>query len=498
VLDIRTDLATGRERVLALPVIPDPDGGRARLLPTGLELSEALRSEIETYLTDVDHDGAAGVVHALPRPGQRPQRVLLVGVGEADERVWRAAGAAVARAAARETSITVVIPKAGAEPSAGPHLAAGLSEGLWLSSYRYGKRANGTEAPRLRTVTLGCAAAVPSGDPHELAVARARATAEATMLARDLTNTPSMEKSPDWFVKRMIKAVRGLDHVGVTVLDEAQLAEHGFGGILAVGGGSARPPRLLQLSYRPPRPTTHVVLVGKGITFDTGGISLKPLEGMRLMRKDMGGAAAVCATILAVAKLGLRVRVTTLAPLAENMVSGSAMRPGDVVRHYGGITSEVQNTDAEGRLVLADALAYAVEKLAPDVIVDLATLTGASHVALGKRTAALFSPNDELAAELSDAATAAGERTWRMPLANEYVPLLASDVADLTNAPGAGLAGAVTAALYLREFLGDRADIWAHIDMSGPSWIETNEGEQVKGATGWGVRTLVRWLSRLG
>jgi leucyl aminopeptidase len=216
------------------------------------------------------------------------------------------------------------------------------------------------------------------------------------------------------------------------------------------------------------------------------------------MRKDMGGAAAVCATVLAAAGLSLGVRVTALAPLAENMVSGSAMRPGDVIRHYSGLTSEVQNTDAEGRLVLADALAYAVRELKPDVIVDLATLTGASHIALGKRTAALFSQNDTLAGELSTAASAAGERVWRMPLADEYAPMLASDVADLTNAPGAGLAGAVTAALYLREFVGDRVDDWAHIDMSAPAWIETNEGELVKGATGWGVRTLVRWLSGLG
>jgi leucyl aminopeptidase len=480
VLDIRSEPATGRERVLVLPVVPDDES--AQLLPTGVDLPEPLLAEIETFLTDVDHDGAAGVIHALPRPGRVPQRVLLVGVGEADERDWRAAGAAIARAAARDKAVTIALPAATD--------GAGLCEGMWLASYRFGKRAaDADDGPRLRTVVL---AGEASGR------ARARVVAEATMLARDLTNTPSLEKSPDWFARRVTRAARGLDRVEVTVRGKAELAAEGFGGIIAVGGGSARPPRLLQLSYRPPRATTHVVLVGKGITFDTGGISLKPLEGMRLMRKDMGGAAAVCASVLAAAGLGVGVRVTALAPLAENMVSGSAMRPGDVIRHYGGLTSEVQNTDAEGRLVLADALAYAVETLAPDVIVDLATLTGAANVALGKRTAALFTPNDELAAALTEAAVAAGERVWRMPLADEYVPLLTSDVADLTNAPGAGLAGAVTAALYLREFLGDREDNWAHIDMSAPSWIETNEGEQVKGATGWGVRTLVRWLSGLG
>jgi leucyl aminopeptidase len=494
VLDIRNDVATGRERVLVLPVIPaDPDAGDVpgSLLPTGLDLPTPVRAEAETFLGDVDHDGSAGAVHSLPRPGQKPRRILLVGVGQADEASWRAAGAAVVRAAAKETDITIAVPTEG-----GPAVVAarGLSEGLWLGAYRFGAKAR-EDGPQLRTVRLGFGGADGRDDPRDAAVTLARAIAEATILARDLTNTPGLEKSPDWFVKRVTRAARDLAHVELTVLGEAELAERGFGGILAVGGGSARPPRLLQLSYRPPGVRGHAVLVGKGITFDTGGISLKPLDGMRLMRKDMGGAAAVVAAALAVAKTHQRVRVTALAPLAENMVSGSAMRPGDVIRHFGGLTSEVQNTDAEGRLVLADALSYAVSTLRPDVIVDLATLTGASNVALGKRTAALFTPNEALADELTEAAAAAGERVWRMPLPDDYLPLLTSDVADLTNSPAGGMAGAVTAALYLREFVGDLADSWAHIDMSAPAWIETNEAELVKGATGWGVRTLVRWLT---
>jgi leucyl aminopeptidase len=240
-----------------------------------------------------------------------------------------------------------------------------------------------------------------------------------------------------------------------------------------------------------------VVLIGKGITFDSGGISLKPLDGMKLMRKDMGGAAAVCAATLAAADLALPVRVTALAPLAENMVSGRSIRPGDVVRHYGGLTSEVQNTDGEGRVVLADALAYAVRRHKPDLMVDLATLTGASHVALGKRTAALFTEDDALAAALSAAGDDVGERMWRLPLAADYLSLLASDVADLNNVPAPPQAHAITAALYLREFTGELRPHWAHIDMSAPAWIEKHEGPLVKGATGWGVRMLVRWLERL-
>jgi leucyl aminopeptidase len=322
--------------------------------------------------------------------------------------------------------------------------------------------------------------------------------ADAVCLARDLTNTPSMQKSPRWFADRMVRAAAGRTGVTARVHDPVALREGGFGGLLAVGAGSARPPCLLELSWRPRGAGTHVVLVGKGITFDSGGISIKRPDGMKLMRKDMAGAAAVCATVLAAADLGIPVRVTALAPLAENMISGSATRPGDVVRHYGGITSEVQNTDAEGRLVLADALAYAARRLRPDAMVDLATLTGAARMALGNRTAALFTVDDELAGSLTEAGSGADEPMWRLPLVQDYVGMLASDVADLNNAPDGGGAGAITAALFLREFTGDARDRWAHIDMSAPSWSERTDGPLVKGATGWGVRMLLRWLAARG
>jgi len=284
----------------------------------------------------------------------------------------------------------------------------------------------------------------------------------------------------------------------IEVLDPAGLSARGYQGILRVGQGSAHPPRMVILRHVPHKPSKETLaLVGKGITFDSGGISIKTVEQMKLMRKDMGGAAAVCGAVLGAADLELPVRVTALAPLAENMISGASVRPGDVVRHYGGLTTEVQNTDAEGRLVLGDALAYAARRLKPDLLVDLATLTGASHVALGKRTAALFTHNDAMAAGLAAAGKAVGERTWRMPLPDDYVASLASDIADLNNAPPPGQAGAVVAALYLREFTGDRRDRWVHVDMSAPAWIETHDGPLVKGATGWGVRMLLRWLESL-
>jgi leucyl aminopeptidase len=235
------------------------------------------------------------------------------------------------------------------------------------------------------------------------------------------------------------------------------------------------------------------VLVGKGITFDTGGVCIKPMSGMKLMRKDMAGAAAVIGATLAAAALRLPLRITALAPLAENALGADSFRPGDVVRHYGGTTSEIHNTDAEGRLVLGDAMAYAVRRLRPDTIIDLATLTGAQGVALGKRTAALYSHNDALATSLADAAATAGESIWRMPLHDDYVEALASDVADLVNSTDVG-AGSLMAALYLREFTGGLREQWAHVDMSSSAWADSADGELTKGATGWGVRTLLRWL----
>jgi leucyl aminopeptidase len=494
--------------VLALPVVPAPGPGStpgsapgardpepgpagpadqagAALPATVVTIPDALTEECTALLDQAAHTGRAGQVQVLPRPLGHPRRVLLVGIGDGGEAGWRSAGASIARTA-RDTSVTVAVP-AGVEPSA----VRGLVEGLLLASYRYRLGADPPErAPRLQRVTV----AVDEPDRYEPEAAIARAVAEATCLARDLTNTPSLRKSPNWFARQVERAAARATGLRLRVWDEPALREAGFGGILAVGAGSAQPPRLVELSWRPRDARAHVVLVGKGITFDTGGVSIKPVPAMKLMRKDMAGAAAVVAATLGAAHLRLPVRVTALAPLAENMVSGSAQRPGDVVRHWGGRTSEVRNTDAEGRLVLADALAYAAARLRPDLLVDLATLTGANAIALGKRTGALYSDDPELAARLAAAATAAGERVWRMPLVDDYTDALGSYVADVNNAPGPG-AGSIMAALYLREFTGAARDRWAHIDMSAPSWIEKDDGELSRGATGWGVRTLLRFLT---
>jgi leucyl aminopeptidase len=486
-LEVRVAAAIDGD-LLAVPV----DGETGALLPTSVALAPGLIDELQAFAVDACGEGAsrAGVAHTLPRPTGSPKRVLLVSVGRGDETGWRAAGAAIARGGARHEELSVAL-----SADAGPDAVRGLCEGLWLASYTYSLRESPPAAGlRLATLLTSAAAGEASAlDAVEEAVDDARAVAAATRFARDLTNTPSDVKSPSWFADEVRRVSAGNPYLSVRVLAGMELSDAGFGGIVAVGSGSAVGPRLVELSYQPPDAGKHVVVVGKGITFDTGGICIKPREGMKLMRKDMGGAAAVIAATLGAAELELPVRITALTPLAENMASGSAWRPGDVVTHYGGMTTEVLNTDAEGRVVLADALAYAASVLKPDYLIDLATLTGANSVALGKRTGALYSDSDALATALADAASAAGERVWRMPLHDEYLRDIRSEVADIANASSGG-AGSIVAALFLREFTGESRPNWAHIDMSAPSWADGPDGELVKGATGWGVRTLLRWM----
>ncbi|MGH3739804.1 MAG: leucyl aminopeptidase family protein [Micromonosporaceae bacterium] len=509
-LEVRLAESAGDQAVLAAPVRSSggPDGavgsggdhpraGGDAVAPVGVlatplhALAEPVADVAEAFLAEVEHTGAAGVTHSLPQPTRTPRRALFFGVGDGSGNGWRAAGAAIARAAGDQASAAVMMP-----PDSAPETVGALTEGLLLGGYRYRLANKPDDKHRLREVAI----VVDDVDRHTEATQRATVLAETTCLARDLTNLSSADKPPSALADQMARACEPYG-VTVAVRGPRQLASEGFGGILAVGSGdgpeAARGPRLVELTWAPPDVTRHVVLIGKGITFDTGGISIKTADGMALMRKDMGGAATVAAAIVAVARLKLPVRVTTLAPLAENMVGPHSYRPGDVVRHYGGLTSEVLNTDAEGRMVLADALAYATRELNPDAIVDMATLTGAAKVSLGKRTAALFSDNDTLAEQLAAAGEEVGEKMWRMPLHDDYVELLTSDVADVNNAPGASNgAGAITAALFLREFAGDLRDRWAHIDMSATSWSDSADKELAKHATGWGVRTLVRWLER--
>ena len=315
--------------------------------------------------------------------------------------------------------------------------------------------------------------------------------------ARDLIHTPSNIKTPAWVASQVTSAARRIPKVKVETKAGREIAK--FGGLLAVGGSSkVHPPRFTTVTYSPARAKAHVVLVGKGITFDTGGVSLKrPYDVMMAMKTDMSGAAVVAATALVAAQLRIPVKVTALLMLAENTLSGSSQRPSDVITHYGGTTVEVINTDAEGRLVLADGLAYADRHLDPDYLLDVATLTGAASLGLGKQYGAMYTRDQKLAKRLNEISEVAGDRLWHMPLIDDYAIALRSEIADFNHTadkPKFG-AGSVTAALFLERFVGKRR--WVHLDIAGPARSEADAGEFVKGGTGFGVRTLTAWLGSL-
>ena len=438
--------------------------------------------------------GKAGEVQPGP-PGSAVRWVAGVGDGAAGQ--WRAAGAALIRAhngriadgsSATDRNLQVELP---ADIEADQ--VAELVWGLRLGGYTYVVSGEPGK-PRVRTVRLVTAG---SGGDLTDAAHRAAVLAGATGLARDLANTPSNVKDPAWLARMATRTAGRAPGVDATVRDHHWLAQHGFGGMLAVGGGSTRPPRFVQLSWGK-RGAPHVVLVGKGITFDTGGISIKPADGMHLMRTDMAGGAAVIAAVEAIARLAPDVRVTGLVPCAENHVSGSAYRPGDVVRHYGGRTTEVTNTDAEGRMVMADAIAFAVRNLTPDVIVDVATLTGAMKVSLGLRTGGVFASADDVAGRVLAAGERAGERWWHMPLSSdagsvddEFAEAVRSDIADVRQCPPGP--GGIAAAMFLREFT--EGVPWAHLDIAGPARSDRTYDEVTAGATGFAARTLVELVS---
>ena len=457
--------------------------------PEAIKLAGALGVDLPAFLAREKAKGEPGEFHQLLTHGRLPSgAVLLVGLGDPGEitpATYRKVGAGLARRAAKLTSVATTVT-AGADAAG----RTAFAEGLVLAGYAYRAHKSDPKPATLATVTV--LDRKPSKSTAA-ALERARIRAEATVLARDLVNAPSLEKTPEWLAKQAGVAAKR-SGLGIEVLDPAQLRERGFGGILAVGQGSTRGPRLIRLDHVPAgRARRRIVLIGKGITFDSGGLSLKPNEGMIAMKTDMSGGAAVIAVMEAVARMGLPLRVTGLVPAAENMPSGTATRPSDVIRHFGGRTSEVLNTDAEGRLVLADALAYADAELQPDAMVDLATLTGAMPVALGRKCAGLFSNDDALADALAAAAADAGEKVWRMPLVEDYRSDLDSEVADLRNiGTGKVQAGSITAALFLREFVGTRR--WAHLDIAGPARSDADDDEVTKGGTGFGVRTLLSWL----
>jgi leucyl aminopeptidase len=312
-------------------------------------------------------------------------------------------------------------------------------------------------------------------------------------MAREFGNRPGNVCTPSWLGQQAKKLGKQFD-LDVDVLDRKEIEKLGMGSFLAVAQGSDEPPRFIVARYDgAAKSKAPVVLVGKGITFDTGGLNIKLGDAMTTMKTDMSGGAAVLAALRLIATLRVPVRVTALVPCAENAVGAASYRPGDIVRHVGGRTSEITNTDAEGRIVLADAMAYATAALRPTVLIDVATLTGAMKVSLGLRTGGLFASSDELADALLAAGDATGEPLWRLPLTRDYEKKLSSSVADANNSPGSP--GGITAALFLKHFVGHVP--WAHLDIAGPARAPKDDGIRTQGATGFGTRLLAHWVSSL-
>ena len=451
-------------------------------------LSESQLREVFEALTALSATGKAGEVTRIPAPKKSgAQLVVAVGLGNPeeldDEAVRRSAGIA-ARAVAGKGHVASSLSDFGLTPAIEGTLLGGYTNKGIRSAEE-----NEDQAPA--KVTFVHAEAKKLSDE----IATARISAEAAILARDLVNSPANKLYPESYADFLVTEAK---KVGLTteVLDEKDLAEQGFGGIISVGQGSERPPRLVRLSWKPKKKSKNsVALVGKGITFDTGGISLKPGSGMWDMIMDMGGSAAVAGAIIAAARLELPLEITATLPLAENMPSGRATRPGDVITHYGGKTSEVLNTDAEGRLVLADAIARACED-DPDYLIETATLTGAQLIALGNRTAGVMG-SDEFRDRIAEIGRSVGEQAWAMPLLEEHEESVKSKAADIRNINAQREGGMEYAATYLRQFINEGIE-WAHIDVAGPAWNGSSaRGYTVPRATGVPTRTIISALRQL-
>jgi leucyl aminopeptidase len=479
-MSIAVTLAPGvpeEARVLGVPVF------------AGRELPTASVAELDLdYLTARGFEGKVGETCALP--ADDGSTIIAIGVGNRDNvdaEVLRRAAAAFVRAAWNDRAAALALM-----PSAPPNLdrvAAGqaIAEGALMASYRFTRYKGDPKPCRLEELTI----VGKGGVQLQRGVDRGIQTAGAVALARDLVNEPAGEMTP----RRLAETATEIaERVGLalTVLDEVAIESEGLGGLAGVARGSAEPPRLIELVYDPPGAKGSIALVGKGITFDSGGLSIKTADGMMTMKTDMSGAAAVLATMSVLPGLAPKVKVIGIIPTTENMPSGTAIHPGDVLKIRNGKTVEVLNTDAEGRLVLADGLSLAVEA-GVDAIVDVATLTGACVVALGPKIAGLMGNDDGWTEQVRAAAGRAGEGVWPLPLPRDYRKDIDSEVADIKNTGGRS-GGALTAGLFLKEFVGDRP--WAHLDIAGPARSDADDGYTSRGGTGVAVRTLVEVVSR--
>lgn len=419
--------------------------------------------------------GKVGQIASVPGVDTNYGRIVFIGLGEeADaERVRQAAGRA-ANATKRSARVVTTLHLLDIDGA-----TSAVVLGYLLGAYEFVERKSDPDAAITTDLVL-------AGGADDEGIAQATILAESVIFARNMVNEPANHKKPSVLADRIL-GVTEAHGVDVTVYDEVGIAAERFGGLAAVAQGATNPPRMVVMNYSPDGATKTLALVGKGIVFDSGGLSIKTAAGMETMKTDMSGAAAVAGAVSAIARLGLKVNVIGITPITENMTGGAAQRPGDVFTARNGTTVEVLNTDAEGRLVLADGLSLAAEA-EPDLIIDVATLTGSCVVALGNDIAGLWANDDDVASTVTSAASAAGEKFWHMPLEQDYKSMIDSDIADIKNTAGRW-GGAITAALFLQRFVGDQP--WAHLDIAGPARADKAKHYVTKGGTGFAVRTMV-------
>ncbi len=465
-------------------------------------LEKELGLSLLAYVQGRGFEGQKGQTVLLPllSTAGAYRAVLLVGVGTSlTVDGWRETLARVVKVADKEQFTSLVVSEMGMRRPKGEALARMISasaEGAWLASYRFHSYRPEPAKHEKSHISDICFAEIPATEERavRLSLTQAEAIVLGVHLARDLVNTPSSDMGPADMAGVAERIAARDPRLTVNVLNRTAMEALGMGAALAVAKGSIHEPQLVHLSYRPKgKAKKKICVIGKAVTFDSGGLSLKPADGMMTMKCDMGGAAAVIGLFQALPEIAPQVEVHGIFIAVENMPSGTAYRPGDVVKAMNGKTIEVLNTDAEGRLTLADALAYAAEHVKADEIIDLATLTGAAVVAVGEEITALFANNEKLAQGLERASADGGEVVCRLPLFAPYRQLIKSKVADLKNIGGKA-AGCITAALFLQAFVAD-SQAWAHLDIAGPAFMERESRPDVPyGGTGWGVRTLIRYL----
>lgn len=497
-MDFFTTNTLNRRKAAGALVIPFWKGAKHAEVAAHAEAAtdvQALRKQLSDPLASEDFKGAEGELLVQYVSGQPEMRFILLGLGsklELSVERLRRSYAKVQEVCAKKKlkSLNLILPKG--TSMAEIDIVRGVSEGLLLPNYSYSLKADKHEnKPALleHAVIIGAT-------KSELALSNKVAIlCESVNFVRDLVNGNADDVTPQHLAAVAKGLEKTCEHVKTTVFDKKRIEKEKMGLLLAVSRGSALDPALIIVEYKgDPKSSDRTVIVGKGITYDTGGLILKPKGSMETMKDDMSGGAAALGVIRAISALGLKINVTSVVPSAENCIGSKSYKPGDVYSSYSGKTVEVADTDAEGRLVLADAIAYAVKNLKPSRIIDLATLTGSIIIALGEEASGLMTNNDAMGDLLAAAGSETGERVWRMPLYPDYKDQLKSDIADIKNVGGRS-AGSITAAIFLQEFVGDCP--WAHLDIAGTAFLSERKRYTPKHATGVGVRLLVAFLESL-